>query len=375
MKELLENLEKPRTTLDGIYRGVVEDNKDPKEAGRCRIRVFSIHTKEKNKTDIEGIPTEELPWAEPCAPIFGGISKVGIFGVPLQGAHVFLFFEAGNPMAPRYFATAPGIPYRKPDTEMGFNDPDGEYPTVTKRRQPDWNAGENSTSEYPDNFVISTKCGHSIEIDSTDDNERIIIRHGKTGACFELDVEGNAKIDSKKSIRLTAEKIEYYLTGNNNLNVSGEYSRTSGDANIQTNGMQVNNVSGSKNDMIGGVATMKAGEVSTNAESDHNTVAGGKNNMVAGKSILIKSKEDSIKVQAPLNIDVEATVAAKLQGTATADVKSTGISTVTGTAMVKTTGLVAMHEATLLYNSSGLLQIHGATGLNWVKGKIIMLGG
>ncbi|MFW6014834.1 MAG: hypothetical protein ACOCRK_00185 [bacterium] len=47
--------------LHGMYRGVVEDNKDPEKMGRCKIRVWGVHTEKKNKTSTEGIPTEEIP--------------------------------------------------------------------------------------------------------------------------------------------------------------------------------------------------------------------------------------------------------------------------------------------------------------------------
>ena len=100
--------------LNGFYRGVVEDNDDPEKAGRVRVRIFGIHTEKINKTEIEGIPIDELPWAEPCLPIIeGSISGFGMWGVPLQGAHVMLFFENGNVSNPRYFASMPGIPESK----------------------------------------------------------------------------------------------------------------------------------------------------------------------------------------------------------------------------------------------------------------------
>ena len=35
--------------LYGIYRGVVEDNNDPEKKGRCRVRVFGVHTKKKTQ--------------------------------------------------------------------------------------------------------------------------------------------------------------------------------------------------------------------------------------------------------------------------------------------------------------------------------------
>lgn len=38
--------------------GVIEDNNDPLELGRCRVRIYGLHTEDKNQ-----LPTEMLPWA------------------------------------------------------------------------------------------------------------------------------------------------------------------------------------------------------------------------------------------------------------------------------------------------------------------------
>lgn len=65
--------------LNGFFRGVVENNNDPEKAGRVRVRIFGLHTEKKLKTETEGIPTEELPWAEPCFPIVeGSVSGFGM---------------------------------------------------------------------------------------------------------------------------------------------------------------------------------------------------------------------------------------------------------------------------------------------------------
>lgn len=96
------------SNFNGIYRGVVEDNNDPNQTMRCRIRIFGLHTSKFEKVDGEGIPTDELIWAEPAIPITGGgASGFGTFGVPLQGTQVFLFFEGGSFLQPRYFAWSP----------------------------------------------------------------------------------------------------------------------------------------------------------------------------------------------------------------------------------------------------------------------------
>jgi len=126
--------------LNGIYRGVVEDNIDPKKAGRCRVRIAGLHTSAKDSVDYVGIPTNELPWAQPVYPIIGGsTSGVGIWGVPVNGSWVYLFFENGDPQAPRYFASIPAIPSIKADTSKGFNDPTGTYPVESLLNQPDYN--------------------------------------------------------------------------------------------------------------------------------------------------------------------------------------------------------------------------------------------
>lgn len=159
----LRNFQRTDTVLNGIFRGVVEDNADPLDAGRVRVRVRSIHT-----IDGECLPVEQLPWAEPAiSPFWSGGRNIvnrdhdgespddpavsrynpsppaktpdnkdpspidypidgsqpqgqlafdnygeacgtgGIFTVPKRGNHVFVFFEHGNHMNPIYFAMAP----------------------------------------------------------------------------------------------------------------------------------------------------------------------------------------------------------------------------------------------------------------------------
>jgi len=220
----MKNIAPKTFTFEGIYRGVVEDNKDPDKLGRCRIRVWGLHDEGKVETQEEGIPTEKLPWGEPCLGLLeGSVSGHGLFSVPLQGSHVFCFFEGGNWEALRYFATAPGLPVDPPDTSLGFNDPDGLYPredrigesdfhrlsrgektgTVIEHRNSNvdvgvenadgstWDEPESSyAAEYPNNIVLSTHRGLTIEIDSTEGNERLHIFH-PSNTYIEIDSSGN----------------------------------------------------------------------------------------------------------------------------------------------------------------------------------------
>ena len=59
------------------WYGVVEDRKDPLYLGRVKVRVIGWHT--DDKTEGEGIPTEDLPWADVISPInSASISGIGI---------------------------------------------------------------------------------------------------------------------------------------------------------------------------------------------------------------------------------------------------------------------------------------------------------
>jgi len=155
------NFEKPSYSLDGIYRGIVENNADPLDAGRVQVRVFGVHDTNGSKT-----PVIQLPWAKPALglswsggynnnnidhinstpdvpgdrydpgssstvagtdftaskyptidptkfaaesidPFGNACGTGGQFVVPKRGNWVFLFFDGGNHMEPYYFAMAP----------------------------------------------------------------------------------------------------------------------------------------------------------------------------------------------------------------------------------------------------------------------------
>lgn len=76
-----------------FYIGVVEDRNDPLKMGRCRVRIFGIHSDSKIL-----LPTRDLPWAVPLMSITSGsISGIGTSptGV-VQGAWVLLIMLDGE---------------------------------------------------------------------------------------------------------------------------------------------------------------------------------------------------------------------------------------------------------------------------------------
>jgi hypothetical protein len=231
IKNPLKDINPQTDKLFGIYRGVVEDRVDPDKAGRCKIRVFGVHTSVKRKSTTEGIPTDELPWFEPCLPLIeGSISGFGLWSVPLQGSHVAVYFENGNILQGRYFASLPAIPTESPNPAQGFNDPNGHYPTEHRLNQPDVHRlarGESSetivdkkleekdtgiqiafggtwdepdayyAAVYPDNIVLSTHGGPLMELDSTNEMPRWHIYH-PSNSYIEIEKDGDMIVRNEK---------------------------------------------------------------------------------------------------------------------------------------------------------------------------------
>lgn len=269
----------------GIFRGVVEDNDDPLKAGRVRVRIWGLHTEvNEKKLDVwEGIPTDELPWAEPALPLVeGSVSGFGMWNVPVQGSHVFIFFEQGEVTHPIYFATVPGIPSSAPDSNEGFSDPDETYPLSSLLGEPDYNrlsrgvsagtivttknnnrdtgvtiAGGGSWSEpaspynttYPHNYVIATHGGIIIEMDSTSGEERLHLWH-PSNSYIEIDSDGNMVIKNQKHrYEIVANNRNLYVKGNDNKTISGNN-------NINVSGGKTTEVGGDVEDTISGDLTI-----------------------------------------------------------------------------------------------------------------------
>lgn len=106
--------------------GVVEDRVDPKQLGRCKVRIIGYHSE-----DVNLLPKKDLPWAVPMMPVTSpSISGVGNTPAFLQGSTVLGFFSDGDDeQTPVIIGTLPGKPRNKlTDPTIGFSDPDNKYP-------------------------------------------------------------------------------------------------------------------------------------------------------------------------------------------------------------------------------------------------------
>ena len=254
--------------MEGFYRGVVEDNKDPLKQNRVKVRIVSAHS-----SDIE-LSTDSLSWAEQANSVFlGSMQGIGISSVPVQGSWVWVFFEQGNVHKPVYFASAVCGPYASlPEQNMPYRDKDlygsapYKYPRQdrltstdvnnlstlisldgtahklinTNKMSADGMAEPESTSDktlYTYNNVIETQAGHVLEFDDTVSNERIRLFH-KSGSYEEIRANGDRtlrtngkyiicttdvlnEIVAKSVQRYIGENLLEHIKGNLDLVVDG----------------------------------------------------------------------------------------------------------------------------------------------------------
>ncbi|MFN7997429.1 MAG: phage baseplate assembly protein V [Bryobacteraceae bacterium] len=133
----------------GKYAGVVVDNADNRQLGRVQVTVPTIFA-------------DAPVWARPCFPF-------GHFQVPPVGAKVWVEFEAGDTQFPIWV----GIWYA-----------DGEVPAE-------------AAITPPDDRVIQTPSGHTIELMDKDGEEKIVIKH-KKNSYFSVTKDGSIVIANDK---------------------------------------------------------------------------------------------------------------------------------------------------------------------------------
>lgn len=113
------------------FYGIVEDRQDPLMIGRVRVRIYGIHTDDK-----QYIASPDLPWCQVILPTTtAGLSGIGTQHGLIEGSTVFGYFRDGDlKQDPIILGTTAGITqagYKETvqdnlitrTTERGFNDP------------------------------------------------------------------------------------------------------------------------------------------------------------------------------------------------------------------------------------------------------------
>lgn len=117
--------------LYGTYEGVVVDRKDPLLTGKVRVRVFGVHSKDKNE-----LPTDSIPWAEV-------VKTSSMFSPPETGRIVEVEFKHGDPNYPMVKGVKEGIRFEgDPFGTLGYERTQfantlPSWPEGTERFRPD----------------------------------------------------------------------------------------------------------------------------------------------------------------------------------------------------------------------------------------------
>jgi hypothetical protein len=256
------------------WQGVVENTHDPEKLGRVQVRLFGIHTENKDL-----IPTENLPWAAPVMPVTSaclngvGTSPTGV----LEGAWVMGFSLDGDlyqdlivwgtipgiqPVQTTTFDLSgfvgelyptnsqlmygSGIPFESEVNRLARGEKIDE--TIVSQKLATLTNFEVPTPaapEYTFNKVKFTRSGHITEIDDTEGAERLHFYH-KSGSFTEFHPNG---ILNKRTVNDDVEIIE----GDFDLHVLKDHNITvEGNVNIIVGGNLVWTITGTF-DVNGGV--------------------------------------------------------------------------------------------------------------------------
>jgi hypothetical protein len=170
LKEFLER--ELKETYYHYYEGKVENNNDPDQLGRCKIRVYGIYS--------DAIPTNDLPWAIPDFNFVG--SKIGSFVVPPIDAIVNVYFDRGDIYTPHYTTKV-----------------------IDKNQLP-----SERLTDYPNNMILfKTDEGDILEMNRQ--TKKLIFIHN-SGTKLQIDVNGN---------------VEVLVVGNSDTDINGNSRETS----------------------------------------------------------------------------------------------------------------------------------------------------
>jgi hypothetical protein len=239
--------------MGGMWCGVIENNNDPLKLYRYQVRIFGIHTENRNDSSQDSyIPTSDLPWAL-CVMNGSSMDGVGEFVSMDNGVMVIVSFLDPEKQNPIILGSLPRIIKEIPDFIDGFSDPDGIHPqnsylnessisrlarnekidqTIIQTKKDNiktnvdcggvvWSEPATQyDSEYPENRVIQTKH-HVFEIDDTAGKERIHIYH-KSGSSTEFHPNGDiVEIVKNKKFTIILSDDNVLIEGNQNIKING----------------------------------------------------------------------------------------------------------------------------------------------------------
>ena len=178
----------------GKYRGIVEDNLDPKKLGRLKVRVPSLLGDEV----VTG-------WAMPCLP-YGGDPNRGMVFTPEKKTGVWVEFEQGDIERPVWVGTYYSLPEGESELPQPI-DADGQ------------DAGEGDEEATVSRKIIKTKAGHTIQFEDNDDTSMLIICEGKKKHRLLMNEEGIQLIFAENNHSIVINEDGITITTESALNI------------------------------------------------------------------------------------------------------------------------------------------------------------
>jgi GH24 family phage-related lysozyme (muramidase) len=171
-----------------LYTGVVEDRTtDPLKLGRCKVRVFGLHSDSKKE-----LPTEELPWAVVMQPITSaatsgiGYSPVG----PVEGSWVVVMFNDEYNQQPIIIGTLGGVPF--------------EQKVVSYVEQANvWKSADGTVVTAADGTPVQSASTTVLQKEDTSDQQKVFkpssLSLSAAGFAFIKSVEGLASLEKGRT--------------------------------------------------------------------------------------------------------------------------------------------------------------------------------
>ena len=301
------------------FMGIVEDNQDPTNAGRVRVRCFGIHP----PVSSNEVETEDLPWSVPINGSYGASSQIPkvsdwVFGFFIDGRdaqHPMLLGTVPGQHSQMFYGSGYSDTYIRPSEEAAeeYGKPplhpaqSGEEMETTQlvlqnavsQNEPGVPVGTNPKS----NVVWKSRYGDSyLQVDGAKDSEHILLSHA-SGSHILINQNGDVKIKSFGDMYISSEGNTYDKdSGSRRIEVDGTYNIISKNATIEVEGDLNHTVKGNYNLNVGGKIGIVSGQsidmacqrMSLNAVSEHiNINAAEKIKVEAGNAISLKSGSDT----------------------------------------------------------------------------------
>jgi len=149
---------------------------------------------------------------------------------------------------------------------------------------------EQNQSEYPYNKIFKSKIGHTVELNETEGNEYINVRHGLTGAFIKMDAEGNVFIVTPNDINVeSAKKLNVKcgttLDKKNKSKSDHMCINVIGNAHVEVEGDMEFHVKGDRHDKVDGEYFITVGKQFVTTAPDAQYKVTGQFNVDANKYI------------------------------------------------------------------------------------------